>query len=112
MYKAEIVSFFFIYLCQTLKKWKMQQKLLSTKYVYFSTVSVDILVIVDSSTKYINAIRVNGPPQDKTNKMARVSSEDSDQPGHPPSLIRVIAVHIKKALVLTCSYTFSAQRRL
>ena len=26
-------------------------------------------------------------PNDKTNKMACVPSEDSDQPGHPPSLI-------------------------
>ena len=32
------------------------------------------------------------PPHDKTNKMAFVPSEDSDQPGHPPSLIRVFAV--------------------
>ena len=36
-------------------------------------------------------------------------SEDSDQPGHPPSLIRVFAVRMKKAIVL--SYPFSAQRR-
>ena len=32
------------------------------------------------------------PPHDKTNKMASAPSEDSDQPGHPPSLIRVFAV--------------------
>ena len=32
------------------------------------------------------------PPRDKTNKMACAPSEDSDQPGHPPSLIRVFAV--------------------
>ena len=32
------------------------------------------------------------PPHDKTNKVACASSEDSDQPGHPPSLIRVFAV--------------------
>ena len=32
------------------------------------------------------------PHRDKTNKMARAPSEDSDQPGHPPSLIRVFAV--------------------
>ena len=38
------------------------------------------------------------------------SSEDSDQPGHPPSLIRVFAVRIKKAWVL--SYPLIAQRRL
>ena len=32
------------------------------------------------------------PPYDKTNKMAFAPSEDSDQPGHPPSLIKVFAV--------------------
>ena len=32
------------------------------------------------------------PHRDKTNKMACAPSEDSDQPGHPPSLIRVFAV--------------------
>ena len=37
-------------------------------------------------------------------------SKESDQPGHPPSLIRVFAVHMNKALVL--SYPLSAQRRL
>ena len=33
------------------------------------------------------------PPCDKTNKMPCVPSKDSDQPGHPPSLIRVFIVH-------------------
>ena len=33
------------------------------------------------------------PPHDKTNKIICVPSEDSYQPGHPPSLIRVFAVH-------------------
>ena len=37
-------------------------------------------------------------------------SEDSDQPGHPPSLVRVFAVRMKKTWVL--SYPLSAQRRL
>ena len=37
-------------------------------------------------------------------------SEDSDQPGHPRSLIRVFAVRMKKAWVL--SYPLRAQRRL
>ena len=32
------------------------------------------------------------PHRDKTNKMACAPSEDSDQPGHPPSQIRVFAV--------------------
>ena len=47
------------------------------------------------------------PPHNKTNKMACAPSEDSDQPGHLPSLIRVFAVRMKKAWVL--SYTLSAQ---
>ena len=34
------------------------------------------------------------PPHDKTNKIACAPSEDSDQPGHPPSLIRVYAVRM------------------
>ena len=32
------------------------------------------------------------PAHDKTNKMACAPSEDSDQPGYPPRLIRVFAV--------------------
>ena len=32
------------------------------------------------------------PPCDKTSKMVCVPSKDSDQPGHPPSLIRAFAV--------------------
>ena len=43
-------------------------------------------------------------------KMACAPSEDSDQPGYPPSLIRVFAVRMQKAWVL--SYPLSAQRRL
>ena len=49
-------------------------------------------------------------PRDKTNKMACAPSEVSDQPGHPPSLIRVFAARMKKAWVL--SYPLSAQRKL
>ena len=36
------------------------------------------------------------PPHDKTNEMACAPNENSDQPGHPPSLIRVFAVRMKK----------------
>ena len=38
------------------------------------------------------------------------TSEDSDQPGHPPCLIRVFVVRMKKPWVL--SYPLSTQRRL
>ena len=33
-------------------------------------------------------------PRDKTNKMTCAPSEDSDQPGHAPSLIRAFAVRL------------------
>ena len=56
------------------------------------------------------ALSWNEPPHDKTNKMACAPSADSDQPGHPPSLIRVFAVRMKKAWVL--SYPLSVKRRL
>ena len=43
-------------------------------------------VYVDSRKKHFE------PTHDKTIKMTFVPSEDSDQPGRPPSLIRVFAV--------------------
>ena len=50
------------------------------------------------------------PPLVNINKMACAPSEDSDQPGHPPSLIRVFAIRMKKHWVL--NYPLSALRRL
>ena len=50
------------------------------------------------------------PSQEKTSKLTCASREDSDQPGHPLSLIRVLAVRMKKAWVL--SYPLSVQRWL
>ena len=50
------------------------------------------------------------PQHDKTNKMTCVPREDSDQPGHPPRMIRVFAVRMKKPWVF--SFPSSAQRRL
>ena len=52
-------------------------------------------------------VQIFEQPHDKTNKMACAPSEDSDQPGHPPSLIRIFTVRMKKAWVL--SYPLSAQ---
>ena len=49
----------------------------------------------------------NEPPQDKTNKIACAPSKDSDQPRHPPSLIRVFAVRMKKAWVLSYPWVHS-----
>ena len=47
---------------------------------------------------------------DKTNKMICAPSEEADQHGHPPSLIRVFDVRMKKHWAL--SYLLSALRRL
>ena len=41
---------------------------------------------IDSRKKHFE------PPHDKPNKMTFVPNEDSDQSGHPPSLIRVFAL--------------------
>ena len=69
----------------------------------FKHSSFGLILCFHSSTIY-------EPPHDKTNKMACAPSEDSDQPGHPPTLIRVFAVRMKKAWVLR--YPLSAQRGL
>ena len=45
--------------------------------------------ISEATSEDKDALSECEPPHDKTNRMAFVPSEDSDQPGHPPSLIRV-----------------------
>ena len=50
------------------------------------------------------------PHRDKINKMVCVPSEDSDQPGHPPSLVRVFTVRLIDSQVSQLSS--SGQRRL
>ena len=64
-------------------------------------------VAVHSSCIFLNQ-KWAATRQNQQNECA--PSEDSDQPGHPSSLIRVFAVHMKKAWVL--SYPLSVQRRL
>ena len=48
-----------------------------------------------------------GRPHDKTNKMTCAPSDDSDQPGHLPSLIRVFAIHMKKHWALATYWAHS-----
>ena len=50
------------------------------------------------------------PWHDRTDKMICAPNKDLDQPGHPPSVIRVFAVRLKQHWVL--SYPLSAQQRL
>ena len=62
----------------------------------------------DNRSIYISLQSLYEPSRDKTKKVACAPSENSDQPGHPPSVIRVFAVRMNKAWVL--SYPLSAQR--
>ena len=59
---------------------------------------------------YLNAPKEKWAATWQNQQCGCAPSEDSDQPGHPPSLIRVFAVRMKKAWVL--SYLLSVQRRL
>ena len=47
----------------------------------------------------------NETAHDKIYKMTRATSDDSDQPGNPPSMIRVFAVRMTKAWVPTNELT-------
>ena len=42
---------------------------------------------INTEHKVLTICIPNKPPHDKTNKMICAPSKDSDQPGHPPSLI-------------------------
>ena len=70
--------------------------------MYFSTFALKLVYTVYQD--------LYEQPHDKTNKMACAPSEDSDQPGHLPSLIRVFPVCMKKVQIL--SYPLSTQQRL
>ena len=62
-------------------------------------------VKVAAVARWLESLTLNEPVHDKTNKMTCAPSEDSDQPGHPPSLIRVVAVRVKKPWVLSYPYS-------
>ena len=68
------------------------------------------IVNVRQEIVHLRHQKVFQPGHDKTNKMACAPSENSDQPGHRPSLIRVFAIGMKKALVFL--YLLSPKRRL
>ena len=67
-------------------------------------------IVSKHACKLLVQIRVFGAAWWQNHKMACAHSEDSDQPGHLSSLIRVFTVNLKKAWVL--SYLLSAQWRL
>ena len=73
--------------------------------LFFSITMWTKFVLTSSIITLIN-IKIK-PAHDKTYKMACASSGDSDQPGHPPSLIRVFAVRMKQAWDLATHWAHS-----
>ena len=71
-----------------------------------SFVSYHMLILLHNP--YIVYAKEIWAAHNKTYKIACALSERSDQPGNPPSLIRVFALRTKKARI--CSYSLSAQR--
>ena len=82
---------------------------LNLMFIFITFIRWTRLCKIEASVHlHIHLIKIE-PRHDKTNKMACVPSEDSDQTGHPPSLIRVFAFRMKKAWIL--SYPLSTQRK-
>ena len=89
------------FLCTHIELQKKQK----TKKHYINRISIFLFTFVWSFLWKYNQVATW---QNQQNECA--PSEDSDQPGHLPSLIRVFAVRMKKAWVL--SYPLRARRRL
>ena len=98
--------------------WKIVLSCFIVKYIQMLT------VCWPSQMKFVNLLKASfemivriiiihiafEPQHDKTNKAACAPSKDSDQPGHPYSLIRVFTVRMEKLWVL--SIPLSTQQRL
>ena len=100
-YFASSVNSFFKRACAAIQWGQMSD-------FWLDPSSTSILHVWNS--EYHGSCNIIEPQHDKANKIACAPSEDSDQLGHPPSLIRVFAVRTRKPWVLR--YPLSAQRRL
>ena len=69
-----------------------------------------LLVVLKKAQRTYTTCYINWAASWQNQQNECAPSEDSDQPWHPPSLIRVFAVRMKK--FCTLSYPLSAQRRL
>ena len=59
---------------------------------FYAKCKINVMKCICICAAYLDPRKNFEPPHDKTNKITFVPSEDSDQPGHPPSLIRVFTV--------------------
>ena len=87
-----------------------ERERIQTWNIFLLVVHISSVCFLNNIMCFLHAQPSSEPPHDKTNEMACAPSEDSDQPRHPSSQIRVLAVRMKKHWVLT--YLLSAQRRL
>ena len=79
----------------------MQDTVCITVYGKYSwLVNLSFKKALNSNLKCSVNMYTNDPECEKTNKMTCAPIEDSDQPGHPPSLIRILAIRRKKLWVL------------
>ena len=83
--------------------------LIMTMYLHLYSSGWSELALEARAIYQVAASIIDWASADKTIKMACPLSEDSDQPGHPLSLIRVFTARMKKAWVL--SYPLSVQWR-
>ena len=73
--------------------WKSLQCSTGLQLISFTTVLQNSSNLHNFSISNINVLAMYEPSHDKTNKMTCAPSEDSDQPGHPPSLISLHCLH-------------------
>ena len=68
---------------------------------FVNAIELNSVLLLEEKISEVSSLgTVNEPPHGKTNKMACAPSEDSGQPQHPASLIRVFAVRMKKVWIL------------
>ena len=88
-----------LFVCNTLNRW--------CAGVDFMDVSLKEIKKIQETN---NPCRMKRAATWQNQQTECVPSEDSDEPGHPPSLIRVFAIRMRKPWVISCP--LNAQRRL
>ena len=81
--------------------WQRKHNLCILQHSKLSDVSSKIASDISFMNLISWSLLTNEPPHDKTNKMACALSEDSDQPGHPPSPISSLSAWIKLGFLAT-----------
>ena len=81
--------------------WLSKSKVNQATLAWSSSDFVGCICFFISTVSCSTAFTITELPHSKTNKMTCSPSEEIDQPGHPASLIRVVALRLMKAWVLS-----------